>query len=223
MPVPTLVTLVLDGISPFGNGQSLVPLPSGYAQFAPNATLVAPAYQGQGWMPPAPVQAQFRTAADPPSVELLPTDDPNVSPSGWQWKARFNGVPGNPSAFSFLLPLTGGATQYLSEIASVTPVIPGQQFVPLPANTPALSDVLEVTSVSPLVVHWQASSGADKNYTKTFTVATSVPVAHNLGKFPAVSVFDSAGDECVGDVDYVDLDNLTLTFSAPFSGTVTCN
>lgn len=68
-----------------------------------------------------------------------------------------------------------------------------------------------------------AASGDDKNYTQSFTVASTVNVNHQLNKYPAVSVLDSAEDEVEGDVAYVDLNHLTVTFSAPFSGTVVCN
>lgn len=62
----------------------------------------------------------------------------------------------------------------------------------------------------------------------TFVYRQSVPaavwpIAHNLGRYPSVTVVDSAGDVCVGDVDYVDANNVTLTFSAPFSGSAFLN
>ncbi len=63
----------------------------------------------------------------------------------------------------------------------------------------------------------------DKSYTQPFTAATTVAVAHNLGKRPSITVFDSAGDECEGTVTHVDINNVALNFSAPFSGTVICN
>src|SRR2546421_2844165 len=65
--------------------------------------------------------------------------------------------------------------------------------------------------------------GSDKNFTHAFTSASSVNVPHNLGKYPAVTVMDSAGDECEGAVDHIDINNLTVTFSAPFSGEIICN
>lgn len=64
---------------------------------------------------------------------------------------------------------------------------------------------------------------ADKNYVQSFTTTTSVMVNHNLNKYPSVSVLDSAGDEVIGVVKYDTLDTLTLIFTDPFSGTVTCN
>jgi hypothetical protein len=63
----------------------------------------------------------------------------------------------------------------------------------------------------------------DANFTQSFTSAASVTVNHNLGKYPAVTVMDSAGDEVEGDIDYVSINTIRLNFSAPFSGVVSCN
>lgn len=74
--------------------------------------------------------------------------------------------------------------------------------------------------------YWNPLDGdstSDKNYTQEFITQSTVSVGHNLGKLPAVTVLDSAGDEVEGDVQLLDLNNLTVSFSAPFSGTVTCN
>jgi hypothetical protein len=68
-----------------------------------------------------------------------------------------------------------------------------------------------------------ANDLADKTYTQDFTVASTVTVTHNLGKYPAVTVIDSAGDEVEGDVDHVSMSELTVSFSAPFSGKVILN
>lgn len=65
--------------------------------------------------------------------------------------------------------------------------------------------------------------GGDKTFTQAFSATSMVPVNHGLGKNPAVTVMDTAGDECVGDVDFTSDNSLTVTFSAPFSGVVTCN
>lgn len=63
---------------------------------------------------------------------------------------------------------------------------------------------------------------------KSFTyvqsqAATVWTVNHNLGRFPAVSVVDSAGSVVIGDVTYVSVNTLTVAFSAPFSGNVYCS
>lgn len=43
-------------------------------------------------------------------------------------------------------------------------------------------------------------------------------VTHNLDFFPAVTVFDSADTQCEGDVNHIDNQSLTITFSAAISG-----
>lgn len=53
--------------------------------------------------------------------------------------------------------------------------------------------------------------------------AQSVPaavwtVAHNMGKHPAVAVVDSAGGTVYGDIRYLDINTVTLTFSGAFAG-----
>jgi hypothetical protein len=43
-------------------------------------------------------------------------------------------------------------------------------------------------------------------------------VTHNMGKFPNVTIVDSNGDEIVANVSYVSNNQLTISFSSPFSG-----
>lgn len=63
----------------------------------------------------------------------------------------------------------------------------------------------------------------DKNYVMNFTNLDFITVNHNLGKYPAVTVINSANDEVIGDIDYVDINTVTVTFIGSFSGKVTCN
>ena len=69
----------------------------------------------------------------------------------------------------------------------------------------------------------QGPAGNSVGFEQAFSSASSVTVNHNLGYKPAVTVIDSAGDECIGDVDHLSNNELIVTFSAPFSGTVLCN
>lgn len=48
-------------------------------------------------------------------------------------------------------------------------------------------------------------------------------VSHNLGKYPSVSVVDTAGSTVVGEVYYVSINELIITFNAKFSGKVFLN
>jgi len=64
-----------------------------------------------------------------------------------------------------------------------------------------------------------SGSGSDANFVYTQgTPASTWVVNHNLGKFPSVSVVDSAKNEVVGDIEYNNTNTVTITFSASFSG-----
>jgi len=66
---------------------------------------------------------------------------------------------------------------------------------------------------------YDIDSNTDKTFTFTQSVASSTwSVTHNLDKFPSVSVVDSGKTAVVGSVEYINENELTITFSAPFSG-----
>ena len=48
--------------------------------------------------------------------------------------------------------------------------------------------------------------------------STTWVITHNLGKYPSVTIVDSANSEIIGEVNYSNTNSLTLTFSAAFSG-----
>lgn len=59
--------------------------------------------------------------------------------------------------------------------------------------------------------------------TPTFIFNQGVPastwnIQHNLGNFPSITVVDTAGTVVMGQYDYVDNNNITLTFAAGFAG-----
>jgi hypothetical protein len=59
----------------------------------------------------------------------------------------------------------------------------------------------------------------DLSYTYTQIIASSIwNVTHGLNKHPSVTVIDSAGTVVIGDIQYIDANNLILTFTGAFSG-----
>ena len=67
-------------------------------------------------------------------------------------------------------------------------------------------------------------SGGDLHYAFSQGSPSALwTVTHNLGKYPSVTVIDSAGTTVVGSVTHLDANSLTVAFSAPFSGTAHCN
>lgn len=59
----------------------------------------------------------------------------------------------------------------------------------------------------------------DKNFVFNQNVASNLwEISHNLNKFPSVSVVDSGNNIVIGEVVYIDENNLQVVFTAPFSG-----
>ena len=62
-------------------------------------------------------------------------------------------------------------------------------------------------------------NAGDKTFIYTQSIASDVwEVTHNLEKYPSVSVVDSAKSAVYGNIEYINANELTITFSAPFSG-----
>lgn len=62
-------------------------------------------------------------------------------------------------------------------------------------------------------------ASGDKHFTYNQIAASSTwVITHNLNKYPSVSVIDTASTTVIGAVTYDSLNQLTLTFSAAFSG-----
>lgn len=55
------------------------------------------------------------------------------------------------------------------------------------------------------------------------TPADTWIVVHNLGKYPTVTVLDSANDQIDGETRYDNENQCTLIFTSAFSGTAICN
>jgi hypothetical protein len=59
----------------------------------------------------------------------------------------------------------------------------------------------------------------DKHYKHVQNLSSSTwTINHDLEKLPSVTVVDSAGSTVIGDIDYVNTNTLTITFSGSFSG-----
>ena len=107
----------------------------------------------------------------------------------------------------------------------------GPQGIPGPQGEPGLGipdggtegQVLQKASDVTGDFQWLSPTFSDKTHIQNFSVTNTVNVAHNLSKYPAITVVNSAGDEVEGDINYVDANHVVVTFSAPFSGQIYCN
>ena len=93
------------------------------------------------------------------------------------------------------------------------------ELVDTPPNYSGQGGKLLVVSDTEDGVEFINSSNADKHFTyEQGLPSTTWTIAHNLNKYVSVVVVDTAGSVVVGDVRYIDLDNIEITFNASFSG-----
>lgn len=117
------VTLVLNLYDGGGNPET-----RGAAALVPSAVLTDAS--DQVIVTQDPVPGVFRSGSFP-QVTLLATDNSGPQPTGWTWGITFSGQLAPPSPFSFFLPYTGGATQYLSSLIPVSSGTSFQAYMPL--------------------------------------------------------------------------------------------
>ena len=96
-----------------------------------------------------------------------------------------------------------------------------------------LPDVLELRVVKPpaelpadiaMVIAGKPGTGAGAAYTHTQASAAAVwTVAHNLGRWPSVTVTDQLKRRIEPDVDYLDENFVRVTHGAPLIGYAFCN
>lgn len=83
--------------------------------------------------------------------------------------------------------------------------------------------LIDPNTGTPLFVKPSAPGGDDANLVHDFTNQSTVNFEHNLGKLPAVTIIDSAGDEVEGEVEHNSVNEITITFSAGLTGSVILN
>lgn len=121
------------------------------------------------------------------------------------------------------------------QIRARTTLVPETSWArPLGAVTaPAVGDVVwiffeggdpEFPVWAPTFSDVSQTGVGDKHYTHTQGSAASVwTITHNLAKRPSVVVRDSLGRIVEGDLEYPDLNTVTVTFSASISGAAYLN
>lgn len=95
--------------------------------------------------------------------------------------------------------------------------------VETPATDPALPVVTQPVIFVPVSGPTEPTTPTGTNQTIAFVYqqnfsSTTWTVVHNLGFFPNVHVEDSAGQTILGEVAYINENELILEFSAPFGG-----
>jgi len=109
----------------------------------------------------------------------------------------------------------------LPNIISVDEINQSLQVLEQGVNTISVEEVssgsVNINATSSNLI--RIGEGGDLNYVYLQTAPSATwSITHNLGKFPSVSVVDSAGTLYLSDVKYIDENSLTITFNAAFAG-----
>lgn len=96
-----------------------------------------------------------------------------------------------------------------------------------PVISPNYEDLENLPSINGVTLIGDKSS-ADLGIDQTFVYQQNVAsdewvIEHNLGRFPTVTVVDSAGTVVVGEVRYIDSNTIRVKFIGAFSGNAYLN
>jgi hypothetical protein len=165
MPAETvpLVLDVYDGAEGLADRGSIVLIPS---------CQVGDTVNHQAIMIPVTADLTTTTVLGAPvTVNLRPTDDPDITPAGWAWTATFRNVPGvaDGLAQTFFLPWNDGATAYLSSVVTAENPVTFQAYMPVPGSEPAAGTVPVFTGDG-----YQSEPGAGGAGTGTVTTVSVV-------------------------------------------------
>ena len=118
--------------------------------------------------------------------------------------------------------LNGNFTHVANAIAGLaTSVATGvTPMLPLPGALQTTDTVMVYRPGAPGIVYL-VSATALGVFTFIFnqpTPAATWVVNHSLGRFPAVTIVTSSGDQSYGDINYVNSSQITLSFASAFAG-----
>lgn len=101
----------------------------------------------------------------------------------------------------------------------------GENFVELEGTSiNGLKERVTTNEQDIAVLKEKIIEGADKNYIfKQMTPADTWTIVHNLGKFPSITVVDSAGTVVVGEIILQTTEQAVISFNGAFSGKAYCN
>lgn len=86
-------------------------------------------------------------------------------------------------------------------------------------NIDAQGNITKRTAAETLTDIGAAPSSHIHNFVfEQVTPAQVWSITHNLGKYPSVIVVDSAKTVVLGQIDFVDVNNVTLNFNSEFTG-----
>lgn len=124
----------------------------------------------------------------------------------------FNANISFPSGGTFNVGLGRDKTSFNSQMGQVNAV--SSDYSKL-NNKPSINGVILVGNKT----NKDLGIADDKHFLFVQSIASDIwEIKHDLNKYPSVTVVDSANSVVIGDVVYIDENNVRLTFSGAFSG-----
>lgn len=106
-------------------------------------------------------------------------------------------------------------------------IVPGD--VDKPTETGDYNNLMNLPSINDVELKGNKTAAeigiiSDRTFVyEQSTDAATWRIPHNMDKYPAVTVKDADGDIAIGELDYIDVNNVKITFSTPISGTAYLN
>lgn len=103
------------------------------------------------------------------------------------------------------------------QFQNMTSILQQQQFLSRYFTKPVLQYDNQVYPQLP-------SISQDSTYIFTqASVSSTWTINHNLGQFPSVTIVDGSGNVVLAEVQYINSNQIIVTFSQPFAGTAYLN
>lgn len=107
-------------------------------------------------------------------------------------------------------------------------IVPGKTD-DTPVETGDYNNLINLPSINDIELKGNKTAAdlgivSDKTFIYTQAVASTVwTINHGLGKYPSVTVVDSGGNIIIGELEYVDANNLKIIFTSVIGGTAYLN
>ena len=105
------------------------------------------------------------------------------------------------------------------KISSISDYSKDTNFLEVTLDVTASNGVFAIDGYYIFSEFQNPSTSGDASFTYSQAVAEDTwNIQHNMGKFPSITVIDTANTVVTGQYTYIDNNNVTLTFSAAFAG-----
>jgi|TARA_B110000879_G_scaffold137084_1_gene178937 hypothetical protein len=105
------------------------------------------------------------------------------------------------------------------KISSIADYVPDANFLEITLDVTASNGVFAIDGYYIFSEFQNPSTSGDSSFAYTQAVAEDTwNIQHNMGKFPSITVIDTANTVVTGQYTYIDNNNVTLNFSAAFAG-----